>query len=108
MLKHYVELINWEEILEDLPIMEHLSDQEIQNIVELCGEGELSLRLPCYIQSGKLAVKITTATFECKEITIKWTKRQIRVVKCYAQIRDEMRFSGKLTVCFHMFIFKIC
>lgn len=67
---NYIDMINWQQTITEPPILKQLTDQEIQQIVQSGGEGELLfLRLPCHTQAVERAVKLTTeaCTSQCKD-----------------------------------------
>ncbi|CAG4974232.1 unnamed protein product [Colias eurytheme] len=54
-------MINWQKTITEPPILKHLTNEEIQQLVQYGGEGELlSKRLPCHTQAVERAVKLTT------------------------------------------------
>jgi len=67
---NYIDMINWQQTITEPPILKHPTDQEIQQIVQSGGEGDLLfLRLPCHTQAVGRAVELTAeaATSQCND-----------------------------------------
>jgi hypothetical protein len=90
----YINLINLQENLTEPPILKNLSDQEIQNVVETCGERELFfIRLPCHTQAVETAVKIRTeaSISQCTK------KSRLGAINAKLESRNKMpRFETKM------------
>lgn len=57
----YIDLINWQQNYFDPPILGHITNQEINEVIESQGDLNLIyLRLPCQTQAVERSVKIMT------------------------------------------------
>ena len=57
----YFELINWQQNYFDPPILRHITNQEISEVIESQGGLNLIyLKLPCHTQAVERSVKIVT------------------------------------------------
>lgn len=58
---NYIDLIYWQQQFFDPPILRHISNQEINEVIESQGDENLIfLKLPCHTQAVERSVKIVT------------------------------------------------